>query len=303
MKKIIPLIIVILVGFKSFGQTYYPLLKKDNTWNVLYESDINLKGAIAKDSLARLKCFYDYSAFYRQTEVFKLSSDTSVNGTKYIKLISSFDSLSTDWKIKAFLREDTIKEIVYYNSGNGTEHILYAFKVKVKDTIGINTVNFIDTIIINNIPHKRIKLSYGRTWIEGIGGLQGLLTSSFPMPMCGPNILLLCFYNNEPLVYKPQSENYKKCFYWTNVNDGIASKLDNTGYKLFPVPTSNYLYITSESEGLLRVEVVNLEGIVLLKLDNIVKNCQLDLRGCNKGMYLVRISDKYNVVIYKIVKE
>ena len=97
-----------------FAHTYQPMLIKGNKWNVLHYG-------------------YDYNL----TQVIKVSSDTLINDTIYSKIISAYDSLSSNWSLVGFMREDTVAQKVFFRPlGQKASEILYfSFNVKINDNI------------------------------------------------------------------------------------------------------------------------------------------------------------------------
>ncbi len=69
------------------------MLVKGNQWNVLHYC-------------------YDFNL----TQVLEISTDTVINNIKYSKIISAYDSLSSNWSLAGYMREDTLAQTVYYRS-------------------------------------------------------------------------------------------------------------------------------------------------------------------------------------------
>jgi hypothetical protein len=146
------------------------------------------------------------------------------------------------------MREDTLAQEVYYRSldTNATNILYYSFNVKIGDSVIISIVNMneshlpldeyyykynqvdsIDSVKIGETYHKRIFVDYEEgllvssilghhVWIEGIGGMEGPITSSLAPTTIDPT-QLLCFFNNDSLEYKADSAKYNNCFYWEHL--------------------------------------------------------------------------------------
>lgn len=297
MKKNLLQILILLISCVLEAQSYKPLLVDGNKWNILYRPYSILtkcdKSSSMSDSIG--------------TEIIKLSSDSTINGLIYKRLIHSFDSFPS---IKNdFVREDTIAQKVYYIGGFFSQEILlYDFNVKIKDTIIIAYSNFIvdtiDSIKIGKQLHKRIRLSYGIDWVEGVGALNGLITGAIPTPMCGMPYVstLLCFYNQDSLIFQTDSIAYKDCFYRTTY-DGINTMNYKTNYILYPNPAKDRITINSIDDEQYNIELADIQGQILLSENNLHQNSQINLLGIKSGIYFVRIIERQNIFTYKIVKE
>ncbi len=220
------LLIILSQSITLYAHKYIPMLVKGNTWNVLH---------------------YGYD--YRLTQVFKVSSDTFINNIQYYKIISAYDSLSNNWNLAGLMREDTVAQTVYFRSLDSTakDIVYYNFNVKINDIIKLtlldsipheigyyafNLVTSIDSIQIGNFYRKKVTVINsngfcedtscsgdsigGYTWIEGIGGMSGLLESSV-LPTVADLRQLQCFYKNDSLEYKVDTGKYQNCFYWEHL--------------------------------------------------------------------------------------
>ena len=224
-KTLLIVIIFLQVFWCINAQTYKPMLIKGNKWNVLHYG-------------------YDYNL----TQVLEVSTDTIINDTVYSKIISAYDSLSSNWSLVGYMREDTLAQEVYYRSldTNATNILYYSFNVKIGDSVIISIVNMneshlpldeyyykynqvdsIDSVKIGETYHKRIFVDYEEgllvssilghhVWIEGIGGMEGPISSSLAPNTIDPT-QLLCFFNNDSLEYKADSAKYNNCFYWEHL--------------------------------------------------------------------------------------
>lgn len=188
------IIIFVFISIVLDAQTYKPMLVEGNSWNVLH---------------------YGYD--YNYTQLLKVSTDTFINNIKYSKIISSYDSLSSIWTTTGYMREDTVKQKVYFLNidTNAIERVYFEFNVKINDTIQVfgnknvnyirfNQIKLVDSVKIGSGYNKRIfvdyKISYGNilaadsvshyVWIEGIGGLCGPLSSSQIPNISDPTKLL-----------------------------------------------------------------------------------------------------------------
>jgi hypothetical protein len=183
---------------------------------------------------------------YERTYVTAIGEDTLVDGITYYKVLTAYDSLSNVWEYQGLIREDTAKRRVYYSppawqGGLLPEVVLYDFQVQVGDTLqfynsgyesvspaGNNisgVVESVDSVLVKEIPRKRITIRSEagervHQWVEGLGDVQnGFLRGNIAMYSPGSNeIRLLCFYQNEGLIYKPTETGVDDCYVWKYIN-------------------------------------------------------------------------------------
>ena len=218
MKKIIlQLLILLLCNTAKAENTYIPMLAQGNQWN-----EVAISG---------------YESEYKKTSINKLVGDTVINEITYLKLLTAKDEYSSTWEISGFLREDIENKKVYFKQGDYMEVLIYDFDVNVGDIIEsyysaawipsskkvCHEILAVDEIMIDNVSHKKIEVvSYScdqdshrgfpdHYWIEGVGGSEGLLNSSGRV-VTGVAYLLLCFFQNDELAYKPNPS--EDCFIW-----------------------------------------------------------------------------------------
>jgi len=297
MKKSITQVLLLFISFFIHGQSYHPLLIQGNRWNIQYiphPSEFKCGRISIPDSTG--------------TEILKISADTTIiNGIIYKNLISSYDSMATVNSSIGLIREDTVAQKVYFMGGNGYipwEVLLYDFNVKVKDTISYYIVDSIDSIKIGTRFHKRIQLNNGIIWVEGIGSLDGLITSAMEMPLCGTiyTRTLLCFYNHDSLIYQPNNVTYKDCFYPT-IYVGINSLEHKSNFALHPSPAGDNITINSKNDENYFVEVIDIQGKILISKKILNQTDQINLQGIKSGIYFVRITSRQDIFTYKIIKE
>ncbi len=132
--------------------------------------------------------------------------------------------------------------------------LYYSFNVKVNDSIILsvstnsatvdtlyNQVKKIDSVKIGEIYYKRVFVdcpAYSpfflikHVWIEGIGGMEGIISSSYPPADFITTLQLLCLSNKDSLVYNPDTGIYNNCFYW-----------NHSAYTYHPFPTKNTVWM------------------------------------------------------------
>jgi len=205
--------------------------------------------------------------------------DTLINNLQYRKLYIFYDEIfdTTNARCVGGIREDEKKRV--YFKGDFLIHrlkpfsfiepieneiLLYDFSLEIGDTINFDVENeiflcikSIDTIQIENSQRKVFKFEKSSArWIEGIGNTRGLLFSSFGLPTGGEHGYLICFLQNNEVLY--HDEYYNDCF---PSNVGVESKKLNLGIQVYPNPangnTVRFEWGDSEIEN---IEVFNLLG-------------------------------------------
>jgi len=226
---------------------YIPMLASGNQWNELAEN-ISLPP--------------EYQ--YQRTYITKIGSDTLINGVNYYKLLTAKDELSSVWSNNGYIREDTETRKVYYKPQKDEQEILlYNFNV-LETQVGseiqsydiqakTNVLLNVGSVEYNNIGGKLRRVVTLRStsldvncicyedhvWIEGIGNMDGFLRSTMAIRLSGSDkISLLCFFQNEELVYKPENTNVEDCFVYKYINrDTYTGKIIVKGN---PCPYSEF---------------------------------------------------------------
>jgi hypothetical protein len=95
--------------------------------------------------------------------------------------------------------------------------------------------------------------------------------------------------------------------YYPSLNVQALSKEDFTidvAIKIYPNPTSNFLYAAQKDQHQLRINIVDINGRVVLA-NKINSGGQIDISNFSKGVYVVQVQDletkKKNT--YKIIKK
>ncbi|MFB6317139.1 T9SS type A sorting domain-containing protein [Saccharicrinis sp. FJH54] len=241
---------------------------------------------------------YGYDGeFYNKMHIMKLGQDTLIDTVKGKVVLLSEDSLGT-WKLFGVIWE--IDQEVFYKDTLGKGGSMYNFNVEIGDTVSELSYLFkyeqpsivisVDTVIIQDIPRKRIGIEYilgheindipDKYWIEGIGSLHGLLYSYYEME--DPGFRLLCAYKSDLQIY--QDTVYNTCYYQddeTSINGNRIKEIN-----LFPNPTNRMIYIDVNQFDY--CEVYNMMGVRLLT----TKDKTIDLKNLESGIYFVNIKDK-----------
>jgi len=184
--------------------------------------------------------------------------DTLIKGKLYSKLYSLSDTIDIKLNSEYIggIRSDTAKRVYYFPTSSEKELLLYDFDVEVGDTIyseqlftvdGYVVVSQIDSIDVNGQMRALIHFEPYPTyptsstpWIEGIGGMRGLLFISGDVPTNGIWGELACFKQNGITIY--QSPLFDNCF---PLPLGIANndtKIEKS-VDIYPNPADRYITI------------------------------------------------------------
>jgi len=184
------------------------------------------------------------------TQYIYFDGDSTVAAHSYKKVFSCNDKLHENINYEGLIREQDQK--TYFIPVNSKkEYLFYDFSLKEGMTFKYiepevmpeyeRTVSFyvkkVGFIEINGVQKKQIQLTASppndylyATWIENIGSLAGLF---YPCGVINPGNKreLLCYYQNDELIYK--NPNYSECYYdnWDDiisaqaiVNDSLVAK-------------------------------------------------------------------------------
>ncbi len=246
-------------------------------------------------------------------ERFALSGeDTIINSLSYKKLYLFYDTVFNINTATYFggIREDSMKR-VYFKSDttlhdfkpdnyHHREIILYDFWLNIGDTIGylIDSLDYnwgwsmnlivqeIDTIQIGNSLRKLYHFENYTwvKWIEGIGNNRGLLFTSGDLPFNGIYGDLICFKQNDEILYF--NDNYNECM---PLISGIPiNKNESFQIKVFPNPSAQNINISFPSNETGRISIYKADGEKIFETYiNYTKELEINLTGINKGLYLL----------------
>lgn len=249
-----------------FGQSpeYIPMIVSGSQWNELVENN-------------SLPPKYRF----QKTYVTKIANDTLINGVSYYKLLTAKDEFSSTWLDNGYIREDLENRKVYYiPQGKEKEILLYNFNVlemkvgnKILSYDFHNKTNVLVSVLnveydyiggknrmIANIRSTALDVNCiceeDHIWIEGIGNMDGFLRSTISLFYDGSDMIsLLCFFQNEELIYKPENTNIEDCFiFQTKDNKTIVN--DNSSWSTLVYGASIIFNIPS----LVKTEYVYFEG-------------------------------------------
>ncbi len=242
-----------------------------------------------------------------------LQGDTTIDLLTYHKLYSN-DSSSISYL--GGLREDD-KRIYFYDKNCTHNILLYDFNLTVGDSILLTTllcynqlplymkVSYIDSVLLEDMTYrKRINFSgySDRSWIEGIGSKAGLLYPYFDGIPCMCWLKLICFKQNDITLFK--DESLVPCFNYMVSNKEFKnnSNLSN----VYPNPVNNKITIDLQDFNKLtdiEFSICNIQGQVLIRQSLLQNKSEIDISHLEKGVYLLKLKNKENIIVHKFVKE
>ena len=303
MKKFILFIAFIIIYGSNYSQTYYPFPDSNAVWSEINGLD---------DPPWRIYHLFGL-----------LNQDTIIDSIKYHKLFSFSDTIFTKENATFIggIREDSLKR-VYYKGKNifesfiwdyhpDEEKLLYDFSLNVGDTFRLNhsyafseghflVVSKIDSVLINNKYRKRINFGDSsanwirEVWIEGIGNIpRGLLYTSDPnTPICDFNNTLICFKQNDILLYMDSA--FSKCYFY--YDDIKENETFEKNIKIFPNPVSNELTISFDKSTKATFFLYNIYGKLLKSKHFFSNKTTLSLSGYSDGIYYYSIKSGEKII-------
>ena len=289
------------------AKEYIPLLERENQWNELTEN-ISLPPGY----------------HYQKTYITKIGNDTIIDDVNYYKLLTARDETASIWLEDGYVREDIENRKVYYRTTDDFEILLYDFNAQVGEEIQsydlqysrrnvVITVKSIDYVWIGgklrkqmNVHTAVLDVNYARegnhVWIEGIGNMDGFLMSTMVHRAPGSDrILLLCFCQDNELIYKPENITVADCFVWKYPQDNSVQSIKNNHINIFPNPVDNIMTVSSLDNTISRVEIYDNLG---RKVYSQTYKETIDVSSFSKGLYLLKAySINEQVSVFKIVKK
>ena len=312
--KIRRLFLILFVCYSTmlFGLTpppeYIPMIISENQWNELSENIL-------------LPPEYQY----QRTYITKIGSDTLIDGVSYYKLLTARDELSSIWLNNGYIREDVETRKVYYKPQKDEQEILlYNFNVldmqvgnemqsydiqsRTNVLLSIGNVKYdyiggenrmIATIRSTSLDVNCICYE-DHIWIEGIGNMDGFLRSTMAIPLDGGDKMsLLCFFQNEELMYKPENTNIEDCFVYKLISSNIEI-LSFANCGIFPNPVDDILNISCLDNTILRIEIFDNFG---RQVYSQTYKDTINVSSFSEGLYFLKAYDvNGQSSVFKIIK-
>lgn len=263
-----------------FGQNY---ISESKQWNV------------------RLSSFGSYS-----TEIFIIEGDSMVDLLDYKKIWVSYDSLNT-FHFQGLLREAS--NVVYYIPPNSSEGILYDFNLEPGDDALVRNIFCgdqevpihvfdVDTVEIFGVERKRWHIGNydyaDEFWIEGIGSLYGPLYTSFEYCIVCPYWELLCYYENEALLYTMPGQD--ECY---QLSVGIEENQATIDLQIIPNPVVRGRQLEVQtSEDILNIKIYNASGMLMETYELISgQKINIETSKLKQGVYFMKAETRKGLTI------
>ena len=239
--------------------------------------------------------------------VYRVSGDSIINDTTYKVIWKSgvrtfysygptgFCNNTQPEEIQEFvaiLRQEG-RKIFRRIGSEGQDQLVYDFELQVGDSLPLSGINFFndivvvsrDTILVNG--EERLSYQFNNApvsyYVEGIGHSGGFLQYIPPMLECGHR--LHCYGQNDVPLYpiNPQDE----CDYTVGIETEVASN----EFSIYPNPAQDVLIIELNVAGNKTVEITNLNGQVVEKLNFSETKNQVSISALPAGVYFVKIQN------------
>ncbi len=284
------MLVIIICSTTFLGQSYYPLIEDNKTWNVL--------NIISCGGWPPFDTSYNTSSYY-------ISGDTIIGNTQYKKMFNSSEEVPVNWILRGLIREDSVKRVWLKWPMNSDEELLYNFSVVAGDSLTLRhdttfyfSVDSITNINIHGDSRKKYWISqdefdWNETWVEGIGSNRGITNSGMAMAVGGWS-WLLCMSEFEELVY--MNPEYNTCYLLSTAVEETNTVLFN----VYPNPTKDYL--TIKNTGSIRIQsvsIINSFGQIIKHFDH--GKTQLDVSDIEAGVVFLKISSDQGDIFKKII--
>ena len=295
----ISIVALVMAPMLVSAQAYIPLLKPNASWQDQHAC--SSPGPNTGDS----ECFRYF-----------LDGDTLVNDTTYMVLRKTgrrghYNSIFPDQsyvnyhydELVAFLREDTTERRVYIKyPGTSWSWLLYDFSVGLGPYpftfrfLDVDEVSSIDTIWLNDGPHRRFSLALSGYIIEGIGSVYGFMRSGISGEICWLS-QLVCHVPEDSANYIVPSNNCP-CYSNVSVQERTEQQL-----QVFPSPTAGQFQLQgapASAPYLLRALDGRVIGSGTCSGDG---SAIIDLSFLPGALYLLEVGNGERVRRIKVLKQ
>jgi len=246
-----------------------------------------------------------------------MCGDTTIHNLKYSKVYQinyGLDGTFYNSFYRACTRVDQQK-VWAIPSGFNEEILLYNFGVQVGDTLHLQFLDIdaaidyytesIETIVVDGTTRKKIRFqtSYGipDVWIEGIGSIMGPLDRGFFIVDAQPG--LTCYLKDGEVIYK--TEDTESCE--SGLTCAIVTSSEEipqaTAVKIYPNPADASVWIESEIQGPIQVEIFAADGRMISKAiypDG--KVARVNTAALAPGLYSFKIAGKNDALLSQFYK-
>jgi hypothetical protein len=135
-------------------------------------------------------------------------------------------------------------------------------------------------------------------WVEGLGSYFGILNSGNNAygGVCG-SYQALCYENDGSLIY--QNPDYTTCYYDVNVS---LDPIFDEKISIYPNPAKRFVNIDLAGNENAEIELIDLNGKIILKKFALGNNVLLNLHEVDKGYYLINvITNRFTYPPFKLI--
>lgn len=276
----------ILITSAAKSQNYIKTLEENKTWELIDHIGM---GVIT------------YPTYH-------VSCDTMMNGYEYYKLWND------NKQCKGYLREDTIAQQVYFVTTDFYPEVLtvdyllnpgdtfaftYDFDPNSTNGTIVDTVSHWDTILIDQVPHKRIHFSHmgsviggpNLVFTEGRGDFFAGVAHSHPS------------ITDQTSVHAVYKNSTISCGLFSSI-DNVATSLDLIN--IYPNPAQDVLNIHLKTQKQINdycFKITNLSGQVLYskEINSTLDNIRIE--DLSKGVYFITVFDAQKMIaVRKFIK-
>lgn len=242
----------------------------------------------------------------REQYIYYFNGDSIINDTEYLKLyergeVSHEIGITVEFnRFNSLVRQEEKK---VYEIVGGEEILIYDFDLEIGDvfpdlidryynnSLFPETVESIDSVLINNNYHKVFYGMGNGPLVEGIGHGQGAF---FNEPIFGPLdhfFVLHCYRQLGEVEYIV--DQWSEC----NFNVSVERYGGNTKFSIFPNPTTNYLNVSIPDvpaefrSNTLELKLTNLQGqtVFAQSLNTLDVTFIMDVAEYSSGVYFLSL--------------
>jgi hypothetical protein len=275
----------ILITIVANSQNYIKTLEENKTWVLTEHIGMGVQ---------------DYPKYH-------VSCDTTMNGYQYYKL----------WNrntCTGYLREDTIAQRIYFISADfhpetlTVDYLLnpgdpftftYDFDPSSPNRTIVDTVSHLDTILINQVPHKRIHFLHmggiisgpNLVFTEGRGDRFSGVAHSHPV------------LTNQTSLHDVYTDSTISCGLFSSLDD-----INQTAHTItiYPNPTQQILNIALQTErpsNSYFLRITNLSGQVISTKELTANADQISVEMLPKGLYFLHVFEaQKRISVRKFIK-
>lgn len=239
--------------------------------------------------------------------IYHVSCDTLMNGFQYYKLWHNS-------QVEGYLREDTIAQRIYFMTKDFAQEVLtvdytlnpgdtfvytYSFNSNGSNGTITDTVSHLDTILIDQVPHKRIHFFHiGNTVGPDLVFTEGLGDRFTGVAHIHPAL------TNQSSLLEVYSDSTITCGLLSSID-----QLENSPYQinLYPNPVQHLLHIDISTKIITDAYTLNVTNVAgqIVESKSIRANTDaIDVSNLTRGVYFVHIlNENRTVSVLKFIKE